>query len=322
MEWLTGIGTGFVAEMKFLFLNENSRLWWAWILITYPIVGMLVGFIDMRKANQPITLTGLFKFVFPTEIYKSRSFRNDILIVGALYLFYAAFLYLLPSLEAKKILVKMIGIFNSDAVNTSFIGQYKDTATAGIGMHLFFTFIAILLYDFGFTFLHFLYHRIPFLWNLHKVHHSAEHLTPLTVARFHIGEYIFQKISEGVMLGTIFGIFFFILPTSIDLIKVAGLSVFGIIFSSIGVFRHSHIWISYGPLNYIFCSPAMHQIHHSTEARHIDKNFSQIFSFWDYLLGSLYVPKQKETFPVGLAGEKNWNDGSWVRFLGIHLKKS
>lgn len=322
MEWLSGIGLGFYAQLKALVTDENSRLWWAWILITYPLIGMLVGFIDMRKAKQPITLIGLLKYVFPTEIYKSRSFRNDVLIVFALYFFYAIVLFLIPGFEAKKILVSFIGFFNSETITSSFIGSYKDTATAGLGMHLFFTFIAILLYDFGFTFLHFLYHRIPFLWKLHKVHHSADHLTPLTVARFHLGEYVLQKISEGVMLGLIFGLFFFILPTSIDLYKVAGLSIFGILFSSIGVFRHSHIWISYGPLSYIFCSPAMHQIHHSTEARHIDKNFSQIFSFWDYLLGSLYIPKEKETFPVGLAGEKNWNDGSWVKFLGIHLKKS
>ena len=320
MEFITGYLAIFIGQMKGFFLSEDSRMWWAWILITYPLVGMLVGAIEMRRNKEPITITALFKFVFPAKIYKSLSFRNDVLIVGMLFVFYSVVLLVFSSLGATVILGKMIGLFNSETVTNSFVGPYKDTVTAGLGLHLFFTFLVILVYDFGFTYLHFLYHRVPFLWNMHKVHHSAEHLTPLTVARFHLGEYVLQKVAEGLTLGLIFGVFYFILPSSISLIKVFGLSIFGILFSSIGVFRHSHIWISYGWLSYIFCSPAMHQIHHSTEARHIDKNFSQVFSFWDYLLGSLYVPKERETFDVGLVGEKDWNSGSWRKFLGVHLK--
>jgi sterol desaturase/sphingolipid hydroxylase (fatty acid hydroxylase superfamily) len=38
-------------------------------------------------------------------------------------------------------------------------------------------------------------------------------------------------------------------------------------------FRHSELWISFGPLNYLISSPAMHQIHHSLDERHRDKNF-------------------------------------------------
>ncbi len=320
MEWISNLATIFLGQLKFLFLSEDSRLWWAWILVTYPVFGMFVGFLEMRRAQKPITLRGLWQFVFPSKIYKSASFRNDILIVLALYIGYSIVLGLFSSLEAKSIIGQMIGAFKSDRITTSFAGPLKGSVASSLPVHLFFTFLVIVAYDFGFTMLHFAFHRVPFLWNLHKVHHSAEHLTPLTVARFHLGEYVLQKISEGLTLGLIFGIFFYLLPESINIYKVFGLSIFGILFSSIGVFRHSHIWISYGPLDYIFCSPAMHQIHHSTEARHLDKNFSQIFSLWDRLLGSLYVPKEKEIFNVGLANEKDWNSGSWKKFMGIHLK--
>ena len=320
MDWITNLANIFLGQMKFLFLSEDSRLWWGWILLTYPVLGMFVGFIEMRRAKEPITAKGLWQFVFPATIYKSASFRNDILIVLALYIGYSLILGLFSNLEAKSIIGKLIEASKSDTITNSFAGPYKGTVPASLPVHLFFTFLVIVAYDFGFTMLHFAFHRVPFLWNLHKVHHSAEHLTPLTVARFHLGEYVLQKISEGFTLGLIFGIFFYLLPESINIYKVFGLSIFGILFSSIGVFRHSHIWISYGPLNSIFCSPAMHQIHHSTEARHLDKNFSQIFSIWDRLLGSLYLPKGREKFNVGLADEKDWNNGSWKKFMGIHLK--
>lgn len=320
MDFFSSYFTVFVDQMRVLFFIEESRLWWAWILIFYPLAGMLIGAYELRLRKESISLPKLFKFVFPAKIYKSASFRNDLIIVFMLIVIYSAILAFVPGLGALNISRKLVEFFHSDTATNSIFRPIKDSVSYGVGVHLFFTFIAFLLYDFGFTFLHFLYHRVPFLWKLHKVHHSADYLTPLTVARFHVGEYILQKVSEGLTMGLIFGVFYFILPTSIDLYKVFGLSLFAILFSSIGVFRHSHIWISYGWLNYIFSSPAMHQIHHSTEKRHIDKNFSQIFSFWDYLLGSLYVPKTREIFQVGLVEEKDWNSDNWKKFLGVHLK--
>jgi sterol desaturase/sphingolipid hydroxylase (fatty acid hydroxylase superfamily) len=48
-------------------------------------------------------------------------------------------------------------------------------------------------------------------------------------------------------------------------------------------------------------SPAHHQLHHSIETRHLNRNFGVKFPFWDALFGTLYDPKQPETFRVGLA---------------------
>lgn len=286
MEILNGlqsIGLGFIALTKDLFLSENSRLWWAWLLITFPLIGALVGVFELKRTQTPITFRNLFQFVFPSSIYKSASFRNDVIIVSTLYVFYAVIIFLFVSLEAKVIIGKMIAYMNSGVLEQINFAEYKKSWTKNLGVHLFFTFVAIVLYDFGFTMLHYAFHRIPFLWKFHKVHHSAEVLTPLTVARFHIVEFTLQKVSEGLCLGLIFGLFYYLLPQGVDLYKVFGLSLFGILFSAIGVFRHSHIWISYGFMNYVFCSPAMHQIHHSTE-------------------------------------ERDWNEGSIQKHLGVHFR--
>ena len=62
-------------------------------------------------------------------------------------------------------------------------------------------------------------------------------------------------------------------------------------------------WLSYGPvLSWVLVSPAQHQIHHSRDPKHLDKNFGLVFSFWDAALGSLYIPPSRENLTYGLAG--------------------
>jgi hypothetical protein len=47
-------------------------------------------------------------------------------------------------------------------------------------------------------------------------------------------------------------------------------------------------------ISQVLVSPWMHQVHHSRETRHLDMNMGFIFSFWDRLFGTLYVPKKDE----------------------------
>ncbi|RYE40116.1 MAG: sterol desaturase family protein, partial [Hyphomicrobiales bacterium] len=64
--------------------------------------------------------------------------------------------------------------------------------------------------------------------------------------------------------------------------------------------RHTHLKISFGPLNNVVLCPHWHQAHHSVDPRHYDKNFGLLFSFWDRLFGTLYVPHRDEDFRFGL----------------------
>jgi sterol desaturase/sphingolipid hydroxylase (fatty acid hydroxylase superfamily) len=63
------------------------------------------------------------------------------------------------------------------------------------------------------------------------------------------------------------------------------------IFNSLAAnLRHSHVWLSFGPvLERVISSPAQHQIHHSDAPRHFDKNFGINLSLWDWMFGTLYV---------------------------------
>lgn len=164
-----------------------------------------------------------------------------------------------------------------------------------------FAILGLLLFDIGHTLSHYAQHRLPFLWEFHKVHHSAEVLTPITAYRTHPIEAIVDNLFQ-VPLQTI-GLSLFYYLYGSDAVLPA--FVFGqtlyILSVILGHLRHTHVWISFGPsLERIFASPAQHQIHHSRAPRHVDKNFSQFFSFLDGMLGTLYVPQSEEALEFGL----------------------
>jgi sterol desaturase/sphingolipid hydroxylase (fatty acid hydroxylase superfamily) len=55
----------------------------------------------------------------------------------------------------------------------------------------------------------------------------------------------------------------------------------------------------------VLMSPAAHQIHHSTNPKHFDRNFGGAFAFWDWLFGTLYVPvRDREVHEVGLKDDR------------------
>lgn len=71
---------------------------------------------------------------------------------------------------------------------------------------------------------------------------------------------------------------------------------------TIGNLRHTPVWLTYGPsLGKWLISPAHHQLHHSSEARHLGCNRGFDLAVWDRLYGTLYVPAgPEEAFPIGL----------------------
>src|SRR5262249_38792003 len=68
--------------------------------------------------------------------------------------------------------------------------------------------------------------------------------------------------------------------------------------------QHSHVWIpASGPLGRVIFSPAHHQIHHSDNPIHYDKNFGCCLSLWDWLFGTLCVPtckRERLNFGIGV----------------------
>ncbi len=88
-----------------------------------------------------------------------------------------------------------------------------------------------------------------------------------------------------------------------------GANLFSFMFHLLGSnLRHSHISISYGKLvEKILISPAQHQIHHSVEKKHHDKNFGVTFAIWDYFFNTLVYSQSNQKIKYGLSDEENFS---------------
>ncbi len=167
------------------------------------------------------------------------------------------------------------------------------------------TLVMILTLDFCKYWAHYLHHETKFLWPFHALHHSAEVMTPLTANRNHPVFLIIRTLIYSVIVGAVQAVMLFALIGKIDLLTIGSVNAGYFLFNLFGAnFRHSHIWVSYGPvLEHILISPAQHHIHHSMAKKHHNKNYGEVFAIWDLMFGTLYVPKQYEALSFGLADE-------------------
>ncbi len=72
----------------------------------------------------------------------------------------------------------------------------------------------------------------------------------------------------------------------------------------------------------LFISPAQHQIHHSTDPKHWNKNFGYIFAFWDLFSKTLYVPEHRETLEFGVPGSNAADFSTVPRMYLLPFKKA
>ena len=170
------------------------------------------------------------------------------------------------------------------------------------------TLMLFLAYELGYWFNHWLSHKVPVLWEFHKVHHTAEVLTPLTNFRVHpIYGWIFANIlavSAAVANG--FGHYMF--GDTTYQFALADTNIILVLFIHAYVhLQHSHMWISFrGLLGRVLISPAHHQIHHSGDPKHFNKNFGSCLALWDWMFGTLYIPaKEREPLTFGFPGQPN-----------------
>jgi sterol desaturase/sphingolipid hydroxylase (fatty acid hydroxylase superfamily) len=162
-----------------------------------------------------------------------------------------------------------------------------------------------LSYEFAYWFDHLVKHKIPALWAFHKVHHSAETLSPITIFRVHpVDSIVFYNI-VAVFTGVTAGTMRWLVGAEVSPYTVAGTNVIMIVaLMTIKQLHHSHVWISWGGMwGKLVFSPAHHQIHHSVAVEHHDRNFGGTLAVFDWLAGTLHLPEPKrEPLRFGVEG--------------------
>ncbi|MBI2259607.1 MAG: sterol desaturase family protein [Flavobacteriia bacterium] len=178
--------------------------------------------------------------------------------------------------------------------------QFSTTETV-----VYFSITLALMRDFFFFFIHLLAHKIPFLWEFHKVHHSATQMNPFTQYRLHPVEMIINNFVAVFVLGFCTGLFDFMSNDTFGEYSIFGLGVLNLMFYSFGAnLRHSHIQLKYPKfLERFFISPYQHQIHHSNKPEHYSKNLGGKLAIWDWMFGTLIYSKQVKSVEFGLGKE-------------------
>ncbi len=281
----------------YLLLSEyGARMFWPNMLCAGAIA-IMVYYYQMRRGGLPAD-TKLISYVLPRHIWLHRSAMQDYWIV---LINYVLILTILPVISLHEDTLKgwAGGVLDWLALEPA-------QQEAGWLIISFYTLAAFLLSDLGYYWAHRLMHRFPLLWEFHKLHHSAEVLTPVTLHRAHPVDIWLSVLGRTIPLGITSGIFFYFYPTMQGAYTIAGVNA-GIFFFHIitGNLNHSYVWLPYGRvIEHIFLSPAQHHIHHSTNPMHFDKNFGSCWAVWDWLFGSLYIVEKKEDIVFGLTPEE------------------
>lgn len=267
---------------------------WLWHEVTHP-----------HAANFFYWLIGVSLFFLVLEWVKpwrktQPKFRKDFWL-DFFYMFFNFFLFSLIIYNAAaevvvhlfRDLLALVGLRNLVAIE---LGRWPVVAQL---LTLF------VVRDFIQWNVHRVLHRVPWLWEFHKVHHSVEQMGFAAHLRYHWMENVVYRVFEYLPLAMIgFGIDDFFV---VHLFALA-----------IGHFNHSNLYLPLGPLRYLLNSPQMHIWHHARhwpESHPYGINFGLTLSVWDYLFGTAVIPHDGRDIELGFPGVEQFPK----RFVGQTL---
>jgi len=267
-----------------------------------------IGFYLLFVPGRRLSPIAALAHVFNPEFYRARTARVDRLH------FVLAFFFWMPLTTA------LIAWFSIDlrAVLAARFGARAAWLPPGVTLAMLQFLVILVARDFGAYVAHVLLHKVPVLWSVHRTHHSAEALTFLTSARIHPLEYLHMQAFTALFGGLGGGAFLYLTGSTLHAAPLAMLVAASIFFESFGLAQHSHLPISFGRLNRFLVSPVMHQMHHSAELRHRDKNLGTQFAIFDWLFGTLYLPQRGESWRLGLNDEALGADNPHVRLRDFY----
>lgn len=267
------------------------RIYWLYLLVALALAAAVFLYRQPRRRGSVVR--DFVAYVAPRRIYANHSARLD---YWFFYLNAVVFgLILAPLVGAPTVAAFVADMLGGSAPASAPAGPWW---SMGLGL----TIATLLAMDLALYIGHYLQHKVPVLWEFHKVHHSAEVLTPITAFRVHPVDDLLTLSLTALFTGVVQGLFHVAVGTGIADMQVLGVNVLLFAWYIFGFhLRHSHVWLAYPAwLSHVLVSPAQHQIHHSNAPRHFDRNMGFIFAFWDALAGTLYVPKAREDLTYGL----------------------
>jgi sterol desaturase/sphingolipid hydroxylase (fatty acid hydroxylase superfamily) len=135
---------------------------------------------------------------------------------------------------------------------------------------------AVVLLDLVIYLQHVLFHAVPALWRLHRMHHADLEFDVTTGVRFHPVEIVLSML---IKFGAVAALG----------LPAVGVLLFEVLLNATSMFNHGNVRLPErldGFLRWIVVTPEMHRVHHSVVARETNSNFGFNLPWWDQLFGT------------------------------------
>ncbi len=194
-------------------------------------------------------------------------------------------------------------LFPAAAVGTAMVGELSSWGLFNtLGLPSFLAgILSLVLLDLTIYAQHFLFHKVPLFWRLHRMHHTDLDIDVTTGARFHTIEIVASmviKVSVVVNLGA----------------PAWSVLVFEILLNATSMFNHSNVRIPIAIdafLRKIVVTPDMHRVHHSVIIEETNSNFGFNFPWWDRMFKT-YRDQPSQGHDAMVIGLANFRDPKYL----------
>lgn len=279
VEPLTQVATAVVRQLHGL-LDLNGRIGLLFLALSYSVAYLLY-----RRRRVQAGVASFWQFIGGRQVWLHPSALLD-------YRY-----FILRAALRVLLIVPVIGLVDPYVLRSAdyvaFFSQLwgeRPRLGENLGLSLLYGLGVFLINDFASYWTHRAFHS-RWLWEFHKVHHVAPVLVPFTASRVHFVEKIADSLLTLILLGAYSGLFWYLCGGEVSRYTLFGVTYLVFIFNCLAAnLRHTHIWLSFGPLlEHVINSPAQHQIHHSDAPHHFHRNFGTNLSLWDWMFGTLYT---------------------------------
>jgi sterol desaturase/sphingolipid hydroxylase (fatty acid hydroxylase superfamily) len=173
--------------------------------------------------------------------------------------------------------------------------------------------VTLLILDFAIYLQHIIFHKVNWLWRLHRVHHSDIGFDCTTAVRFHFIEIVLSTFYKMILVALIGAPAFAVVT-------------FEILLNGFAMFNHSNIHFRPTPerwLRYFVVTPDMHRIHHSTKWRETNSNYGFSVPYWDRLCRTYTAtPEQgQHNMQIGTPDQPDFKPPRLVGLLLLPFKR-